>query len=332
MSANTPNNQDQEIDLSLLSKKIGSFFEAINTAIFKGILFVKKNIVIFSALFVLGAVLGYFLDKSSPIYDSEIVVTPNFESTEYLYKKIDLLQSKIKNQDSVFLKSIGIKNPNNISKIEIEPVVDLYSFVRENQTTNANNAQNSQNFELVKLLAEDGDIKKVIKDETTSKNYKHHTIKLSSDEFISNENTLKPILSFLNSNEFFEKTQKINFANINAKIKQNELMILQIDGMLNQFSSNNQKSEKLVYYNENTQLNDIINTKDRFISENNYLRTRLLEIDFFIKDNVKILNIKNTSGTNNKMKLILPFLSISIFVLFGLFRAFYRKQSAKIIK
>ena len=53
MSANTSNNQDQEIDLSLLTKKIAGFFEAISATIFKSILFVKKNIIKFGILFVI---------------------------------------------------------------------------------------------------------------------------------------------------------------------------------------------------------------------------------------------------------------------------------------
>ena len=56
MSANIPNNQDQEIDLSLLTKKIGNFFESISASIFIGILFIKKNIIKFGVLFILGAV------------------------------------------------------------------------------------------------------------------------------------------------------------------------------------------------------------------------------------------------------------------------------------
>ena len=97
MSTASQNNSDnQEIDLSEISKKIGGFFENISTRIFKGILFLKRNILVISILFVIGVGLGFYLDKTSKSYDSEIIVTPNFGSNEYLYSKVNLINSKIK--------------------------------------------------------------------------------------------------------------------------------------------------------------------------------------------------------------------------------------------
>ncbi len=331
----TQNNQDQEIDLALLSKKIGGFFESINTFIFKGILFVKKNIIIFGVLFVLGAALGYFLDKSSASYDSEIIVTPNFGSVDYLYGKINLINSKIKSRDSLFLKSIGILKPKEISLVEIKPVVDIYSFVANDARTSVTNAQNSQNFELLKLLSEDGDIKKVIADELTSKNYNHHKIKITTDSKASTQKIVDSILSYLNKTNYYEKVRVSYVENYKSKIKSNTETVTQIDGLLNQFittNSNSGKSDKLVYYNENTQLNDIIRTKDELIKENNTTKTDLLNLDKIIKERSRIVNIKDNKGANNKMKFILPFVFIAIFIFYGLFMAFYRKQAAKLLK
>jgi hypothetical protein len=50
---------------------------------------------------------------------------------------------------------------------------------------------------------------------------------------------------------------------------------MQIDAVLNGFSSSvnrNQQSDKLVYYNENTQLNDVIKTKEALIYRQGVLR------------------------------------------------------------
>ena len=41
------------------------------------------------------------------------------------------------------------------------------------------------------------------------------------------------------------------------------------------------------------------------------------------------IDIKNSSGLNNKMKLIVPILFIFIFILVGYFKSFYQKQMAK---
>ena len=96
MNTTPPSNSDnQEIDLSQISKKIGEFFESIFTTIFKGILFLKRNLLIVVILFVIGVGLGVYLDKQTKVYDHEIVVSPNFGSNDYLYAKIELIKSKI---------------------------------------------------------------------------------------------------------------------------------------------------------------------------------------------------------------------------------------------
>jgi hypothetical protein len=84
----------------------------------------------------------------------------NFKSTDYLYAKIDLLSSKIAEGDSVFFKLNWIINML-LTKIKIEPIVDIYKLISNNE----------QNFELLELMAQNGDLKTVVKETTTSKNY-----------------------------------------------------------------------------------------------------------------------------------------------------------------
>ena len=335
MSPTPQNNSDnQEIDLSQISRKIGDFFEGISAMIFSGILFIKKKLVVFISLFVIGVVLGYLMDTSSNTYDHEIIVTPNFVSTDYMYAKIDLLESKVKERDTVFLKLIGIQNPNKIKLIEINPVVDIYTFVNNN-SANAANAQNSQNFELLKLLSEEGDINKIIKDKLTSKNFPNHTIHVVTDGITSNKKTIDPIIKYLNTNEYYDRIRKASINNINIKMKFNEQMIKQVDSLLNKFSStmnNNQKSDKLVYYNENTQIGTLIDKKNEFISELASQRLNLIYLEDFVKKSSSVINNKNTKGLNGKMKLVLPLVLLFGFIGISIFMAFYKRQAAKFSK
>lgn len=332
MSSKPQNFENQEIDLSQISDKVGSFFSNISTAIFKMILFFQKRWIVFIALFVIGAALGYFLDRESKIYKSEVIVSPNFGSVDYLYAKVDLLQSKLAEQDTMFFKSIGIKKPKMIAKIEIDPIIDIYNFVASN-TANVNNAQNTQNFELIKLLSEDGDVNKVITSKITSKNYGRHNLIITTKGKISNKETVDPLLVYLNQNEFFQNVQKAHYSNINEKIKQNQAIIEEINGLLNQFSqttSNSQKSDKLVYYNENTQLNQIIQTKNSLIAEIGSLKVDLISSKNVILKNSSVLNVINTGGLNNKMKFIIPMLLIFVYLGIYLFRSFYKREAARL--
>ena len=134
------NSQDQEIDLGLVAKGIKNFFQGIINSFFDFIFFLKKKILLVISLFVIGLVLGYFLDKSSS-YTQDILVIPNFESNEYLYKKIDFLNSRIIEKDTSFFTSIGVSNSDNINKIEIKAVNGVFQFVNQGGET-------KQNFEV----------------------------------------------------------------------------------------------------------------------------------------------------------------------------------------
>jgi hypothetical protein len=324
MNKNQPNNQeDQEIDLTQISKKIGRLFEWINTFLFRCIQFFVKNAIVILILLVIGVGLGFYLDVTKKTYDHQIIVTPNFESTDYLYSKIDLIESKIKEQDTVFLKEIvGIKNPKEIIKIEIKPITDVYKFI-ENKT---------ENFELIKLMAEGGDIKKILEDNLTSKNYSLHTITFKTKKQTDITETVQPILIYLNETDYYKKVQKETVNNIQIKMIQNDTIISQINGVLNGFSNmvnGAQKSDKLVYYNENTQLNDVIKTKETLINEQGIHRIELVGLDKIIKDNSSTLNIENTNSVNGKLKLVLPVLFLLSFILIRLFLAYYKIQLGK---
>ncbi|MDI5948467.1 hypothetical protein [Flavobacterium yafengii] len=324
MNKNQPNNQeDQEIDLMQISRKIGRLFEWINTFLFKCIQFFVKNAIVILILLVIGVGLGFYLDVTKKTYDHQIIVTPNFESTDYLYSKIELIESKIKEQDTVFLKEIvRIKSPKEIIKIEIKPITDVYKFI-ENKT---------ENFELIKLMAEGGDIKKILEDNLTSKNYTLHTITFKTKKQTKNTETVEPILNYLNETDYYKKIQKETVNNVQIKMIQNDTIILQINGVLNGFSNmvnGAQKSDKLVYYNENTQLNDVIKTKETLINEQGDHRVELVGLDKIIKDNSATLNIENTDSVNGRLKLVLPILFLFSFILIRLFIGFYRKQSVK---
>lgn len=314
---------NQEIDLSQLSKKLGGLFESFLKIIFNGILFLKRNTIVLVLLFVSGAVIGYYMDKNSKVYDNQIIVCPNFGSTDYLYAKIDLINSKINDGDSIFLKDqVGILDPKKLRNIEIEPITDVYKFIENN----------TANFELIKLMAEDGDLKKILEDNMTSKNYPFHSISFTTDKMTSDKKMVRPLLKYLNQSDYYATIQKEYLNNIKEKMVQNDTILSQIDGFLKGFTNTingSQKSDKLVYYNENSQLNDVLKTKNQLISEQGQHRLELVNLDKIIKDNSATINIKNNKSLNGKMKLVVPVLFLFLFILGAILIAFYKRQIEK---
>ncbi|MBL7867720.1 MAG: hypothetical protein JNM71_06845 [Flavobacterium lindanitolerans] len=323
MSSNSPTNPDnQEIDLAQVSRKLSHAYENFLSWIFRGFLFIKRNIIILAVLFIVGAGLGFYLDKTTTVYNHEIIIKPNFGSTEYTYSKINLTNSKIKEKDFRFLKSIGIKNPILISEVEIEPISDIYEFVNARE----------QNFELVKLMAENGDLNKIIEDETTSKNYTYHKIKITTNKAIDRDQIVEPLLNYLNKSEFYSEIQKTALENIRLKIESDKSTIKQIDDLLTDFSStpsSSSRSDKLVYY-ENTQLNDILKTKNELVLDQGSRMIELAYSDKIVKENSEVLNIKNTKSLNGKMKFIIPFFLMGAFFGIFLLRKFYKSQMEKL--
>ena len=323
MSTKVPqNSSDQEIDIFQLSRSIGGFFDRINRSVFRAIQFFIRNWIAVLILVVLGAVLGFYLDSNKKSYNNQIVVTPNFESVDYLYVKIDLIQSKIAAGDLDFLRStVGIADPKAIRKIEIKPIADVYKFIEDKE----------QNFELIKLMADVGEVKKVLEDNVTSKNYTYHTISLLSSGLVNEKEVVEPLLKYLNNSAYFTSIQKIGYKNLELEIAQNDTIIKQIDEVLNGLSStakNSSKNEKLVYYSENLQLNDIIKTKQKLVTEQGKNRFRLISFDKTIKEITTTLNINENKTVSGNFKIWLPILFIFLFVFVSLFRKFYRKQLA----
>ena len=107
---------------------------------------------------------------------------------------------------------------------------------------------------------------------------------------------------------------------------------MQIDNILSKFSNSESlgsvKNDKLVYYNENVQLNDIIKTKDNLIRENGNLRMDLITSNKIIKESSIATNIENTKSVKGKMRFILPVLFVFVFIFLLFIKRFYRNQKA----
>ncbi len=313
------NSQEQEIDLSQIGKSISKAFQNVINKFFDLLFFIQKKIIIVGVLFILGIGLGIYLDKE-PHYTNDIVVIPNFGSNDYLYNKIDLISAKLKEKDKSFFKSIGITNMDDFKSIEIEPISGIYNFI--------NSESQKANFEFVKLMAEDGDIEKIIKDNVTSKNYYLHGINIKTTIAYEKKDLIDPILKYLQQTDYFTRLQKVYQNNLVEKVDANKLLITQIDQIILNLSQS--KTSGGVTISENSGLSELIQKKDELIKENQTLAIHKLEYDQVIKNQNISLNQMNTKGTNNKMKLILPFLFVFLYLLGYWFSQSYKQQKQRI--
>lgn len=319
---------EPEIDLSQVGKKLTNAVNRTMFSMYQFSRFLFRNLPILVILLICGAVAGYFLDRSTKVYKHELLVSPNFASIDYLYAKVDLLKSKIAIGDTMFLKSIGIKRPQYVTDIEIEAKTDIYTLVNSNMAASDNGV--SPNFELLKLLSDDNDINEVILDDVTSRNYARHSIVITTDGTVTPQALSEPLMAYLNESEFYNELKASNEINMKRKLEENQRAIDQIDSLLAQFnstSSGRAKSDKLVYYNDNTQLNDILETKTQLVDQIGGIRNDLITTDKVIKDVSIIINQRDRKGLNNKMKLVLPLLFVFLFLVVTSIRRIYVRLS-----
>ena len=317
----TPTQHEDDINLSQLANGVSTLFQRLRTGIFNSIRFFVNHKWMLSFLLIGGFATGVFIETVKTSYDHYIVVEPNFGSTDYLYAKVDEINAKIKEQDTVYLKSMGVSKPKDIFKIEVKPVIDVYRFVNRSE----------QNFELLKLMSDDSDIKKIIEDTPTSKNYTYHLIKLSTKNKTNQRMLITPVLAYLNQSDFYKQVQKVYIQNAQIKMKANELLIAQIDGYLNGLAAGSPgpAGEKMVFYTEKTQLNDVIETKDDLVKEQGNLRIERISLDKIIKDNHTTLNTEASSKLNSALKFILPLLFMGLFIFAKNFIRFYQQEAFK---
>jgi hypothetical protein len=314
--------ENQEIDLLVMFKKVGNFFDWMSFSLFRMIQFFIKNAIVVAVLIAVGFGIGVYFKQSMNSYDQKIIVSPNFKSTDYLYVKIDLLSSKIALKDTFFLKSIGIKNPMQITNIAVGPIRNVNNLINKED----------KGFQLLQLMQENENLKSIIKDTTLNRNYTFHTIVITTTGMTSSKNTIEPVLNFLNTSAYYDGIATINSRNIQHQIQSKEGTITQIDGILNKFSAINPSqsgNDKLVYYNENLNLDQVINVKDSLSDQIGALKLELYNSDKIIKERGMILNIKKYKSIRGKLLFILPILFVGLFVFFSFFLSFYKKQSLK---
>ena len=323
MSLDLPNNQKKdEVDFTNSSQGVGKTMSGFGGFVFKTMQFVIRNIIIVALLLIVGFALGIYLDSSAKKYNHTLTVSPNFGSVEYLYSKIELLQSKIRENDTVFLKSVGFSNPSAIRKIKIEPIVDIYRLAKQEDIY----------FRTLSLLAEGASMQQVMEDKVTARNYRFHQIMFSSNNPISEKGLISELLAFLNESAFFAKLQTQYRSSLESKIVANESTLTEIDNILRTSVQNSEAGKPAsgtIVYTEKSQLNDVILTKNLLLHSQEENRIDMMMYDKIIKESTVMVNMKQHPVAGGIMKFLVPLVFILIFALIVSGRKYYYYQKAK---
>lgn len=317
-------NHSEEIDLGILTKKLNSAFKKLIKLVFEAFgIFVKYKIIV-AILLIIGIAYGFYKDKTShKTYYNQVIVIPNFGSVDYLYEKVAALNAKVADKDSVYLKAILGSDYENLRKIEIEPIVDIYNFA----------AQSRENLDIFRILFQNQDLSEFVEDMTTSKYYKHHNINFSISGTDSSEKMVNKILNYFNENDHYKVYKEVLRENTDYLLKENSKMIGQIDSLIQSavYFTKRTETGSSFSINDNSDLGSLIYRKELILKE----RALLLQQN---EDQVEI--IKKVSANYNLIpmdviiisnKVKYPLLLILLFSLFFFMRFAYKK-SAEIAK
>ncbi|WP_339610478.1 hypothetical protein [uncultured Planktosalinus sp.] len=317
--SNTPttNNHQEEIDLGYLIKKINELFIKSLKLLYRIISFFLKHIYIILLLIVIGVAYGYFKEKNTlTLYDNQAIVVPNFESVHYLYDKIDAINFKIGEKDSIFLKSFLGEDFKKLKKLEIEPIIDMYQFLSKSR----------ENIDIFRIITQNQDITDYKEELSNNKYYKYHKLNFKILGENNTQEVVSKILDYLNNNDHLKEYSKIYKENNELQIREHKNMLAQIDSVLfSIYSNKNKPSNQGVQISENPYTHFLIERKGMVMDD--LLQHQLQQTDF--ESPIKLVKIDYNLIDNTKFrisnKIKYPFLLVFLYSLFFLLRYGYIK-------
>lgn len=293
-------------DLSTFINGTLNYFKSL---FYKLLLFIIKQWKIVLPLIIIGVVLGYYWDKKTK-YEHEVIVYPNFDSVDYLYGTIDLINNKISEKDSLFFQDIGVNNYEILKKIEVEPLIDIFKLT----------SSNDQNLDVLKIMTEDISMNEIIEGEISKKSYLYHEILFVTKSKLKKGEVVEPILAFLNNSDYFHDLQNEYINNTKIRLEENENTLRQLNGILNNLAqqSNDKSSDNLIYFNDNNQINDLLTTKENLTINNGYLKRNLIQFKKIVLDVSIAINKKYKSFFSPKV-ILLPLFLLILYLILNVF-------------
>ncbi len=216
------NNNEEEVDLGSLFVIIGkgfkNFFNFIGS-IFKGIfhrfililIFLRFHLIKFAVAALIGAIAGFFLENSKEIkFSSNLIVQPNFESAQNLYKNINYYNDLITQKNTQELSSIfklDSSKAASLRKFEITPITNRNDVI---------NAYDKFILEVDTLTVKSYDFDDFEKN-FTDFDYLNHEIEVVAtvNDVFSNLDNI--IIETVEKNQYFNRIKKLTKENLLTK-------------------------------------------------------------------------------------------------------------------
>lgn len=295
MNTHSKEDSNKDTDIFILAKKFKESADYTGYLLYLFYHFVVRNIYLLAALFIIGVIGGYFIDKyKSNSYRHEIIVVANFGSVNYLYEKI---------------KGINLEN-TSIQEVEIKPITDIYAFIKERY----------QNLEMAKYMS-DNSIKfeNYQSNQYTENFHRYHVITLHSNELDDEGSIINKFMNMLNQGAYFEERQKMEKLGLSNQIIEFKKSIEDINNVLDRLGGEGVDGSN-VSVTTYPDLFQLLNVKKSMMEDLRKFEIEQIEQSKTIYDTTRITNI-----LNKKLRyiIVMPILLLSIFFFIVLLKVSY---------
>ncbi|MEO0506204.1 MAG: hypothetical protein AAF090_08640 [Bacteroidota bacterium] len=326
MAEQQQNQSNDEIDLGQLFQLIGRGFNQLGLGFLRLFLYLKKRILIIGGLVILGVAVGYGLNQITEKKKKiEIIVKPNLDSENYLYDVVAEIQSNIKSRDTAFFSSLGIQG------MEISQFMISVSPIETD-----NSSKNDMEYlELLEKFQDNSQFSDVIRTEITKQSALNHRIEFLFKDAKQGIEFAQKVMSYINSSDYFKQLIAISTSNAKTRLKENDVLIKQIDSLILGYTKNLEKNNAgvpegrlLLDKEESLDITGLLQLKTNLIRNSAQQKVEL-------QKGKEIINVLNFGKPQQVVKsffgkrlVLLPLILLGIYFA-GLFFSFLSKKAKK---
>ncbi len=228
--ASNSGSPNDEIDLGQLFALIKKGFLGVFKFFLRFFVYVRNNIVWLAVLGIVGAALGFGLNKiSTRKLKTEVIVSPNLESKKYLYDAVNELNGKIKAKDTTFFAFLGL-GENDFDELEVQ-VDPVNSKSEKDLETEIKYLEALQPFQNSPALTE------IIENLLIDQNPFEQRVTFLYRDPASGPQIAQKLMDYINSNEYYNRLVQTYNSNDLSRLKKNDSILRQLDAIIESYTA-----------------------------------------------------------------------------------------------
>lgn len=226
-------NASDEIDLGQLLRIVKNGFKSLGNFGLRIFLFLKKNMYILLGLILFGVGVSFGLSQViSKKLKSEVIVRPNFESTDYLEEVVEEIKTNLITKNESFFEALEIKTEDTKGfEIALEAISD------KDKESDEKIVNQMRYLEALNNFKDQGFAMDILRSELADKSVINYTLSFLYVDPEKGPEIVKRLIEYINTNEYFNEVKEVYANNARSRIKTNSELILQIDAVVANYSN-----------------------------------------------------------------------------------------------